>query len=709
MTVSADGLPPLMGLTPARLDWQRDESGETTPRSSAFDDVYFSRHDGRAETEHVFIEGNRLPQRLADWQLARPFVIAETGVGSGLNMLCAWACFDTHAPAGARLHLISTEKHPMTRADLARALSTWPTLASRADVLIRQWPEPVSGVHRLWLDPRVTLDLHFGDSVERLELLDGQVDAWFLDGFAPARNPDMWRDALYQAMAERSRPGATFATFTCAGIVKRGLKAAGFNWRKQPGFGRKREMLSGEIDSPPEDHRRYATPWFSASHRPSHSPANATQRVAVIGAGLAGVSLAWSLTRRGLEVDLYDTQGPGGGASGNPQGALYVKLAADTNPHSRCYLAGLLHSLRWLNELDPQHQLWSPSGVLQLAGNPREARRQQRFLDQHPLPRSVVTECDTQQAKQAAGAHLASGGLDYPLAGWVRPDALCQWLASQPGINLIHAEVLALEEYGDGWTLRVRDTPTDTNGGERLTYADQVVIATATQANRFTQTAELPIQTVRGQISQLQLPDDTTSPQRVVCASGYVMPTLDGRLTFGATFSPNDEDTALRHEDHVANLAELDSLLPGYLPSHGPGHVKNPLKKSDQTEDTAGLDGKLDDRIDGVTGRASLRAASPDKSPYAGPVPDAAAWKRDYAMLSKDATRLPQSARQHPPAMHDGLWISAAHGSRGLASAPLCAELIASRLCDEPLPLEAPLVDHLHPGRRIIRDLVQRR
>ncbi|HSH47367.1 MAG TPA: bifunctional tRNA (5-methylaminomethyl-2-thiouridine)(34)-methyltransferase MnmD/FAD-dependent 5-carboxymethylaminomethyl-2-thiouridine(34) oxidoreductase MnmC, partial [Halomonas sp.] len=616
---------------------------------------------------------------LSDWQQPRPFVIGETGFGTGLNMLCAWACFAAHAPAEARLHLVSTEKYPMTRQELARALSAWPELAERAEILLRQWPEPVSGIHRLWLDRRVTLDLHFGDSVERLALLDGRVDAWFLDGFAPAKNPEMWRDALYRAMAERSRPGATFATFTCAGIVKRGLKAAGFSWRKLPGFGRKREMLAGEIVAPPLDKRRRSTPWLIPP------PPRPGRRVAVIGAGIAGTSLAWSLARRGLAVDLYDQQGPGAGASGNPQGALYVKLAADTSYQSRCYLAGLLHSRRWLDVLDPKRTLWSPCGVLQLAISPREAGRQQRFIDQHPLPASVVAECDAGQAQRAAGVPVAAGGLDYPQAGWVRPNALCRRLASTPGVSQIQAEVLELTQRDGGWELHLRAA----DGSERRARADQVVIAAATQANRFEQTAALPIQPVRGQVSRLTLPDSAPRPQRVICASGYVMPPLDGELAFGATFAPNERGTELRQRDHAANLAKLESLLPGYVDG---------LREAGYAV-----------AAETLTGRASLRAASPDKSPYAGPVPDADAWRRDYAALARDATRLPESAQRHPPALWPGLWISAAHGSRGLASAPLCAELIASRLCDEPLPLEAPLVDHLHPGRRIIRDIIQHR
>jgi len=669
MSAARDALPALCGLTHAELTWRQHEDGEPAPHSTAFDDVYFSRHDGRAESEHVFIAANDLPRRFRDWRASRPFVIAETGFGTGLNMLCAWACFDAHAPPQARLHLVSTEKFPLRRDDLARALSAWPDLAPRAAPLIAQWPEAVAGVHRLWLDHRVTLDLHFGDASQRLALLDGQVDAWFLDGFAPAKNPEMWQAALFEAMAARSRPGATLATFTCAGIVKRGLAAAGFHWRKVPGFGRKREMLAGEIATPPEDGRRRHTPWFVP---PAAAPA---RHVAVIGAGIAGASTAAALARRGVTVTLIDREGPGSGGSGNAQGALYVKLAADTNDQSRVYLAGLLCSRRWLAMLDPQGELWQPCGVLQLATSDKEQRRQTRFLAHHPLPESVVRGVSPTTASRLAGTPIDHPGLDYPQAGWVRPAALCARLAAQPGIRIRRGEVVALQRNAAAWSLTLAD-------GERL-GADQVVIATAARANRFAHSATLPLQPVRGQISQLPLPPGAPSLGRVICAGGYVSPPLHGVLTFGATFAPREGDSELRDADHAANLAELEATLPALVAA---------LRE-------AGA--KLDPEQ--LQGRAAVRAASPDKSPYAGPLPDAAAWQADYACLAKDASRVPALPGRH----HTGLWVSAAHGSRGLASAPLCAELLASRICDEPLPLEQPLVDHLHPGRRLIRDLIQ--
>lgn len=240
-------------IQPANLEF----NAEGTPVSRDFDDVYFSNDNGLEETRYVFLGGNQLEARFPEHPHPL-FVVAESGFGTGLNFLTLWQAFvqfrEAHPQAQLqRLHFISFEKFPLTRADLALAHQHWPELAPWAEKLQAQWPLPLPGCHRLLLDEgRVTLDLWFGDINELTSQLDDslnqKVDAWFLDGFAPAKNPDMWTQNLFNAMARLARPGGTLATFTSAGFVRRGLQEAGFTMQKRKGFGRKREMLCGVME-----------------------------------------------------------------------------------------------------------------------------------------------------------------------------------------------------------------------------------------------------------------------------------------------------------------------------------------------------------------------------------------------------------------------------------------------------------------------------
>ncbi|MCM2130018.1 bifunctional tRNA (5-methylaminomethyl-2-thiouridine)(34)-methyltransferase MnmD/FAD-dependent 5-carboxymethylaminomethyl-2-thiouridine(34) oxidoreductase MnmC [Larsenimonas rhizosphaerae] len=650
---------PTAGLTPARLSWRDD-----APEADDYGDVYFSREDGLEETRHVFIHHNHLPERLADWDESRPFVIGETGFGSGLNMLCACACFEQYAQPTARLHLVSVEKHPFSPDDLKRAQSAWPMLAPWAEAIQRQWPAPVAGIHRLVLSERITLDLHLGEAVEMITALDGTVDAWFLDGFAPSRNPDMWQPALFEAMARVSRPRATFATFTCAGFVKRGLKAAGFAIKKVAGYGRKREMLVGELVESTPTAPRAATPWFI----PPTPPQGDT--IAVIGAGLAGISCAEALARRGRRVLLIDPA-PGQGGSGNDQGALYIKPAASPNDQSHFYLAGLQYSLRWLARLDPSMAHWAPCGVLSLALDEKGLTRQRTMLARFGLPDTLLREVSCEEAGRLAGTPVASGGIYFPTAGWASPRGLCHLARQWPGITLTTAALSSLDYQDDNWHLML-----DTGATLR---ADQVILACAEATRHWPEAAHLPLQPIKGQVSQAPALEATPGPECVVCGRGYAPPPHLGLQSFGASFHPGHTDTEVSREDHEYNLTVLAEALPDYT-THLLANAPN------------------------LKGRSALRCATPDKSPFIGPAPRAERWRTDYQGLGKDARRFHSDV---PGACWPGLWISTGHGSRGLCSAPLAAEILASRICDEPAPLPRHLMDHLHPGRRIIRDLIR--
>ncbi|MEL7154814.1 MAG: tRNA (5-methylaminomethyl-2-thiouridine)(34)-methyltransferase MnmD [Pseudomonadota bacterium] len=219
--------------TNAKLRW----ADGCLPVSVQFDDPYYSRADGMAESRHVFLDGNDLAKRFAN---AADFHIAELGFGTGLNMLTAIHLWQNSGATGT-LHLTSFEKYPMSADHMLRALNRWPELSELAEILLGQWP--ASKI----IFPDATLNVLIGDVPETLPAWLGTADAWFLDGFAPSRNPDMWSEPVLNAVAAHTTTGGSFATYTAAGFVRRGLTAAGFTVSKRAGFGSKREMLTGQL------------------------------------------------------------------------------------------------------------------------------------------------------------------------------------------------------------------------------------------------------------------------------------------------------------------------------------------------------------------------------------------------------------------------------------------------------------------------------
>jgi len=312
----------------------RVEFAGDTPRSLEFDDNYFMAGRGIEESQAVFVEANHLPERFGALRSGELFVVGETGFGTGLNVLLAAECFSRCAPTGARLQIISAEKFPLTLADLRQALSHWPSLAAWARRLINDYPPPVPGYHRIRLGDTIDLILMYGDAAELWRQSGATVDAWFLDGFAPARNGEMWSPGLFQSLAQRSRPGATLATFTAAGEVRRGLSAAGFDAEKITGFGTKRHRLTGRLPGT----------WVARSLR--------TGRAIIAGAGLAGATTARALAELGWQVTVVDKTGPASGASGNLAGVVYATPSAHLTPQNRFYQSSLIRALSWLRRLD---------------------------------------------------------------------------------------------------------------------------------------------------------------------------------------------------------------------------------------------------------------------------------------------------------------------------------------------------------------------
>ena len=210
------------------------------PVSKRFDDPYFSLENGLAETRHVFLRGNDLPARFAGG-----FHVAELGFGTGLNFLTTLAEW-READCGGILEFTSFEAFPMRAEDMQTALAVFPELVADAGLLVSQW-SPSGGL--IEICPNVRLNVVIGDARNEVQRWQGQADAWYLDGFSPAKNPELWSEKLMTDVARRTAPGGTFATYTAAGFVRRGLEAAGFAVKRVPGYGRKRHMTRGALHS----------------------------------------------------------------------------------------------------------------------------------------------------------------------------------------------------------------------------------------------------------------------------------------------------------------------------------------------------------------------------------------------------------------------------------------------------------------------------
>ncbi len=645
----------------AQLDWD----GQGQPLSRQFNDVYFAREDGLGETRHVFLDGNNLNHRCATLPPGGRLVIGETGFGTGTNFLCAWQLFEQSAPADAQLHFVSVEKYPLSPADLQRALALWPELAPWSNPLLEQYVAIQPGFQRLLLaGGRVVLTLLIGDVLELLPQLDGQIDVWFLDGFAPAKNPDMWGLPLFQQLARLSAPGASLATFASSGFVRRALIEAGFAMRRVPGYGTKWENLNGHYAGPAATPEK---PWFA---RPQYRP---PQRAAlVIGAGLAGCATAASLAARGWQVTLLERHGEiAQEASGNPQGVLYLKLSAHGTALSQLIVSGFGHTRRLLQRLQAGVD-WAPCGVLQLAFDAKEDERQARLAA--AFPNELLHRLDQAQAEARAGIQLPAGGLFYPEAGWVHPPALCQLLVEHPQISLLpHSDALQLYRVDGQW---------QAFDGERLLAAAPVaVLAGAAEVKRFAAAAELPLKRIRGQISRLPQTTASAALACVVCAEGYVAPARHGEHTLGASFDFHSDDLSPTTSEHAGNLQLLRDI------------------SSDLAERLHA------DQLDPaqLEGRAAFRCTSPDYLPIVGPLADSAAFTERYAVLGKDARQVPDT----PCPWLDGLYVNSGHGSRGLISAPLSGELLAAWLNDEPLPLPRSVAEACHPNRFALRKLIR--
>ncbi|HTP60456.1 MAG TPA: bifunctional tRNA (5-methylaminomethyl-2-thiouridine)(34)-methyltransferase MnmD/FAD-dependent 5-carboxymethylaminomethyl-2-thiouridine(34) oxidoreductase MnmC [Burkholderiales bacterium] len=504
-------------LVPARLAFAADG----TPYSEEFGDVYHSAEGGLAQAQYVFLQGNGLPGR---WQGRRAFTILETGFGFGLSFLATWCAWREDPARCGRLHFVSIEKHPFEVPILELLFSKFPGIQNYAKDLIQRWPMLVPGMHRIELEGgNVVLTLFFGDVAEGLPQLALAADAIFLDGFAPAKNPQMWEPRLLRHLGRLAAPGCTLATWSVAASVRSALANAGFTLAKSQGFGIKREMLKGEL-VPRKRLRSGSIPSRSAI---------------VIGAGVAGAAVCERLAARGWKVTLIERHAePAMEASGNPAAVFHPVVSPDDSLFARLTRASFVFLLHYWKGLPGI--AWQRCGVLQLARDDKERESQQRALQSLGYP------------PQYAQFNGKRGGIWFPEAGWVQPRSLVKALLNR--IESIWGRDVAVLRRSDGlWLANDKD-------GNTIASAPFVILANAADALRLSPQPATRLRKVRGQLTFVPA---IKGLDHVLLRGGMALPGIDGLSAVGASYDIGDEDPELRADSHAGNLARLEQMLPG--------------------------------------------------------------------------------------------------------------------------------------------------
>ena len=647
---------------------------ENTPVSDKFDDVYFSNQDGLAETHYVFLEGNQLWERWVNYQEAH-FVIAETGFGTGLNFFAVTTLFrefrQKHPDSPLkRLYFTSFEKYPLPLDALQQAHLAYLQFSHLAQHLQQHWLNPIQGCYRFHFD-ETSLDLWFGDVAENLpqlgDYMNSKIDAWFLDGFAPSKNPDMWNEQLYQQMFRFTKPQGTFATFTAASAVRKGLENAGFNIKKRKGFGKKRECLSGQKTH--EKLTALSTPWFHSQ------PANLKEQdIAIIGGGIASLCTAISLVKRGAKITIYcEDEQTALNASGNKQGAFYPQLSDDNERNIRFYIHAFAYGhqfLQWAiqQQIEFEHEF---CGVALCAYNEKAESKLNKIAELN-LPSDLYQSLNQTELSEKVGLPSPFGGGFIPQGAWLAPRQLVQhtfaFLEKQGVLIKTLQKVTALSQTEHGWQITT---------AENETFCHEVVVlANGHKLTEFEQTQKLPLYPVRGQVSQIPTSANLLKLKTVLCYDGYLTPVDQAKIShcIGAS---HVRDNATR-EFSLTEQQENQQKIQQNIPEEWTKEV-----------DTSGN-----------LARIGVRCSVRDLTPMMGAVPHFSAQQTQYQNLF-NLRRRKQPIKQAEN--YPNLYLIGALGSRGLTSAPFLGETLASLIYGEPLPMSEDLIHNLMPNRSWVR------
>jgi tRNA 5-methylaminomethyl-2-thiouridine biosynthesis bifunctional protein len=638
--------------------------GEGVPCSPEFGDRYHPRQGALAQARQVFLGGNGLPAR---WRGHDRFVVLETGFGLGNNFLATWRAWLDDAERCEELHFISIEARPLCRNDLA-GLSRDEELATLAARLTAAWPPLTSDLHRLAFEAgRVQLLLAFGDVAAWLPQIVASIDAFYLDGFAPAKNPRMWEPRLFKAMARLAAPEATAATWSVARPVREGLGAAGFEIGLAPGSGGKREITVARFAprfSPRRSVQRGIAIVAREHRKTRHEP------VAIVGGGLAGCAAAWALAEQGRPSVLFERGAElAREGSGNAAGIFHAIVHRHDGHHARFHRAAAFEARHAVaTALAAQGVRGSVAGLLRIEPRAAGAAELQATLDRLGLPEDLVRAVSPDEGTSLAGLKVAAPAWHFPGGGWVDPRGLAlSYVARTAGRCEVRCAtaIASIRRDGERWLLL-------DHSGRIAATAGIVVLANAGAAIDLLGGSAWPVSRTRGQISSVSA-DDWPAARVLrlpIAGSGYLLPAVEGRLWFGASSQEDDAEPRLRIGDHCDNVARLTGLL-----------------ASPPSIDVAAIDG-----------RVGFRWSSADRLPLIGAVPREAVG----AALGLGADAAATSPRPDQPRFAPrapGLFAFIGLGSRGIAASALGGRIVASWITGAPMAIEADLLDAVDPAR----------
>ncbi|MCP5467757.1 MAG: bifunctional tRNA (5-methylaminomethyl-2-thiouridine)(34)-methyltransferase MnmD/FAD-dependent 5-carboxymethylaminomethyl-2-thiouridine(34) oxidoreductase MnmC [Deltaproteobacteria bacterium] len=633
------------------------------PYSENFQDTYFSEHGAIEESRHVFLEGNDLPKR---FQNCEKFIIGELGFGTGLNFAVTSQAWEKYSLKHASLEYISIEKFPLDKSTIKKISTHWPELKKYFSSLLENYPLRIDGFHHIsFPEKNIQLTLIFEDVLEALKNIHVEVDAWYLDGFAPKRNPQMWNEAAFKLIAKNTQAGGSLATYSSAGEVRRQLTSVGFEIKKRSGFAKKREMLYGILPQKIKEQNKIKAWW----RYPKISFRQDEKKAIIIGAGMAGCWTARALADRGWQVEVFEKNSQiAMEASGNRASILYPYRSLHWDKYQQFYNAGFAHSLRTFRALQKKSDFsWNECGLIQLAKNSQEAERFQKITQLSQVSEEFIQYVDAKFISEQTGAAIQQSGLYYPCAGWLDPRQLCLYLVNHPKIHLhLNQHIDQIKRTNENW--QIFNTQ-----NQVLAEKPIIIIANAYAAEKFSLLKAIPLQQVRGQVAYLDDFDLKWNHQTILCGEKSFFPLGKNHFDLGATFEPKENSSELLENSQQENLKFLKKIFPKINFSS----------------------------IKDLKGRVGFRTTSEDRLPIVGPLFDEEAYLRDYSDLQHGR---PDSG--YPSATYlPGIFVNIGHGARGLTSSGICGEWLAGYLNGEVSCLNQNLVEALHPARFLIKKL----